>query len=263
MHTGRIGHPSTTEAVGNGALTPVGPSAVRAGGQIFTPAGLQAHVTPRELSDEEIVATIGDFADAARNAITAGFDGVEVHGANGYLLHQFLSTNANRRTDRWGGSAENRARLTVEVVAAVAAAIGAGRVGLRISPANGLGDTVETDHDVTYPLLVRALDGVGLAYLHLVEAGAPELTAVLRDAWHGVLVLNAAGADPLRHPERLQRISDGDADLLSFGRLFISNPDLVERLRADAELTLPDMSKAYGGDRRGYTDYPALAGAAG
>jgi N-ethylmaleimide reductase len=262
MHTGRIGHPSTTAAVGHGALIPVGPSAVRAAGQVFTPAGPQDHVVPVELTEDAITATIADFAGAARNAIAAGFDAVEVHGANGYLLHQFLSTNANLRTDRWGGLAENRIRFAVEVVRAVAEAIGADRTGVRISPNNGLGDTVESDYTVIYRLLVAELDRLGLAYLHLVESGDPGLTPVIRAGWSGALILNAATADPLEHPRRLGLVTDGRADLVSFGRLFIANPDLVGRLATGAELALPDLTKAYGGGQRGYTDYPALADAA-
>lgn len=259
MHTGRIGHPSTTEAAGHGPLVPVAPSPVKAAGQVFTPTGPQDHVVPDELTEDDIVATIGDFVAAARNAMAAGFDGVEVHGANGYLLHQFLAANANRRTDRWGGGPENRMRLTVEIVAAVADAIGAGRTGLRISPHNGLGDTVEDDYATTYPRLVSELNGLGLAYLHLVEAGDPTLTPTIRDEWDGPLVLNAATPDPLDHPGRLDLVERGAADLVSFGRLFIANPDLVDRLADGGELALPDMGMAYGGDRRGYTDYPTLA----
>ena len=262
MHTGRIGHPSTTAAVGHGRLTPVGPSAVRAAGQIFTPAGLQDHVTPRELTADEVAGTIAGFASAARNAIAAGFDGVEVHGANGYLLHQFLSTNTNLRTDRWGGGPQERIRLTVEVVRAVADAIGADRTGLRISPNNGLGDTAETDYATTYRLLVSELNQFGLAYLHLVEAGDPALTPAIRAEWSGALILNAATPDPLDHPRRVDLVAEGASDLVSFARLFIANPDLVARLARGAELALPDLSRAYGGDHRGYTDYPSLADAA-
>jgi N-ethylmaleimide reductase len=258
MHTGRIGHPTTTAAAGSGALTPVGPSPIRAGGQVFTPTGLRDYVVPHALTEDEIATTVADFATAAGNAIAAGFDGVEVHGANGYLLHQFLAPNANQRTDRWGGSPEHRIRLTVEVVAAVAEAIGAGRIGVRISPANGLGDTVEPDHATLYPVLVGKLDRLGLAYLHLVEAGDPALTPAIRSAWHGGLILNAATANPLDHPNRLDLIAGGTADLLSFGRLFIANPDLVHRLATGADLALPDTTTAYGGDRHGYTDYPTL-----
>jgi N-ethylmaleimide reductase len=259
MHTGRITHPSNPEAAGHGALTPVAPSAVKAAGQIFTPTGLQDHVVPEELTEEQIRATVADFARAATNAVEAGFDGVEIHGANGYLVHQFLAPNANRRTDGWGGPARNRIRFAVEVVQAVAAAIGADRTAIRLSPANGLGDTEETDHDEVYPLLVSELDRLGLAYLHLVEAGDPALTPRLRALWSGAFVLNPAGSDLADHPARLDRVADGTADAVSFARLFIANPDLVARLATGAELAEPDLSKAYGGDRTGYTDYPTLA----
>jgi N-ethylmaleimide reductase len=260
MHTGRIGHPSNTEAVGHGALTPVGPSPVRAEGPLFTASGLQDHVVPDELTESQIQETIADFATAARNAIDAGFDGVEIHGANGYLLHQFLAPNANQRTDAWGGSVENRIRFTVEVVRAVTSAVGADRTGIRLSPANGLGDLVEDDHTEVYPTLVSALDTFHLAYLHLVEAGDPALTPVLRARWSGTLILNPVGPDIADHAARLDLVAAGAADAVSFARLFISNPDLVARLAAGAELAEPDLSKAYGGDHQGYTDYPTLAG---
>jgi N-ethylmaleimide reductase len=258
MHTGRIAHPSNPEAAGHGALTPVAPSAVRAAGVIFTPTGPQEHVVPEALTEEQITATVADFAAAARNAVRAGFDGVEIHGANGYLLHQFLAPNANVRTDRWGGAPRNRIRFVVEVARAVAAAIGPDRTGIRLSPANGLGDTVEDDHAELYPLLVSELDELGLAYLHLIEAGAPSLTPVLRHIWSGTLVLNPVGPDLSSHPDRLELVADGTADAVSFARLFISNPDLVGRLAAGAELAEPDLGKAYGGDHHGYTDYPTL-----
>jgi N-ethylmaleimide reductase len=259
MHTGRIGHPDNTAAAGQGPLTPVAPSAVRAAGQIFTPAGPQDHVVPDELTEDQITETIADFATAARNAVQAGFDGVEIHGANGYLLHQFLSANANLRTDGWGGPPERRIRFTVEVATAVAAMIGADRTGIRLSPANGLGDTQEPDHGDLYPLLVSELDALGLAYLHLVEAGDPALTPALRRRWSGAFILNPVGPDLNTHPDRLELITTGKADAVSFARLFISNPDLVARLAGGVELTEPDLSKAYGGDHTGYTDYPAYA----
>jgi N-ethylmaleimide reductase len=258
MHTGRVGHPSNTEAVGHGPLTPVGPSAIRAEGPLFAASGLQDHVVPDELTEDQIHETIGDFASAARNAIEAGFDGVEIHGANGYLLQQFLSTNANQRTDAWGGSVENRIRFTIEVANAVATTIGADRTGIRLSPAIGLGDLVEDDHTDVYPVLVSELDKLNLAYLHLVEAGDPSLTPVLRARWSGTLILNPVGPDIADHAARLDLVTDGLADAVSFARLFISNPDLVARLAAGAELAEPDLSKAYGGDHHGYTDYPTL-----
>ncbi|MGO1801263.1 MAG: alkene reductase [Microbacteriaceae bacterium] len=261
MHTGRIGHPVTTDAVGNEGLVPVGPSAVQAAGQIFTPAGMKDYVVPVELTEDGIQSTIADFVDAARNAIEAGFDAVEIHGANGYLLHQFLAPNANQRTDRWGGSVDNRIRLTVEVARAVSEAIGAERTGIRLSPHNGLGHTVESDHLDVYPVLIERLAALKLAYLHLIESGDPAFTSTVRELWDGVLIVNAAGPDPLTHPRRTELVAQGVADLVSFGRLFIANPDLVERLAAGSEVALPDLSKAYGGDSAGYTDYPRLADA--
>jgi N-ethylmaleimide reductase len=256
MHTGRISHPSNAEAAGNGALIPVAPSAVQAAGAIFTPTGRQEHAVPTELTEDGIRDTIADFVSAARNAIAAGFDGVEVHAANGYLLHQFFATNANVRTDRWGGSAQNRIRFALEVTRAVADAIGAERTGIRISPNNKLGDTTEADYATLYPLLVSELDELGLAYLHLVDAGDPALTPRIREAWSGVLILNASAPDLSTHPDRLRLVDDGRTDLVSFARLFIANPDLVERLADGAELATPDLTKAYGGTAEGYTDYP-------
>jgi N-ethylmaleimide reductase len=263
MHTGRIGHPANPEAAGHGALTPVAPSAVRAAGQIFTPSGLQDHVVPDELTDDQIRGTIADFANAARNAIDAGFDGVEVHGANGYLVHQFLAPNANVRTDGWGGPPERRIRFAVEVVEAVAAAIGADRTAIRISPANGLGDTVEDDHAEVYPLLVSELDRLGLAYLHVVEAGDPSLTPELRRRWSGAFILNPAGPDLDSHADRIRLVAEGAADAVAYARLYISNPDLVERLASGVELAEPDLTRAYGGDSAGYTDYPTYDQVAG
>lgn len=255
MHTGRIGHPANSPT----SATPVGPSPVRAAGQIFTKAGLQDFVVPEPLNAQQIRETIEDFTWAAANAIEAGFDGVELHGANGYLLHQFLATNANQRNDDWGGSAENRARLVIEVTRAVAATIGADRTALRISPANPLGDIEEADFTTTYPLVLEALNPLGLAYLHVLESRAPEFTPALRAAWDGVLMLNPATPGGRTGPEQLALIENGTADLLSFGQLFIANPDLPTRLARGLDLSSPDMTKAYGGDERGYTDYPALA----
>lgn len=255
MHTGRVAHPSSYPA----PQTPVGPSAVRADGQIFTSRGLQDFVVPHELTATEIETTISDFADAARNAIAAGFDGVELHGANGYLLHQFLSTNANRRTDQWGGTPENRIRMVVQTTGAVAEEIGASRTALRLSPANPLNDITEDDYRQTYPLVLDAINDFGLAYLHVLESTDADFTSLLRHGWAGPFILNPATPAGRTGPEHLALIDDGAADLVSFGRLFMANPDLPERLRTGAELASPDMSQAYGGDHHGYTDYPTLA----
>ncbi|KNX35853.1 alkene reductase [Luteipulveratus halotolerans] len=281
MHTGRVGHPTNyaeayhPEAVAGSATarasqapletrktpaTPVGPSPIAAQGQIFTASGLQDFVTPVALTDAGITQTITDFADAAANAIDAGFDGVELHGANGYLLHQFLSTNANQRTDKWGGSVENRTRMIIETTRAVAETIGAERTALRISPGNPLNDITEDDYRQTYPRVLTALDPLGLAYLHVLESTDPQFTQDLRQAWRGVFVLNPSTPGSRTGPEHLRLVEDGDSDLVSFGSLFIANPDLPERLRTHAPLAQPDMTKAYGGDAAGYTDYPTMHG---
>lgn len=254
MHTGRIGHPSLLP----GDLAPVGPSPVAAAGQGFTPEGVADFVTPVELTEPDIAATVADFAAAARNAVGAGFDGVELHGANGYLLHQFLSTNANRRTDRWGGSVANRIRLVTDVTRAVADAIGPERVGLRISPGVPLNDITEDDPDRTYPALLDAVNPLGLAYLHLLEGPVANLTPALRAQFAGPLILNPATPGRPTGPDELRLIEDGTADLLSYGALFLANPDLPARLAAGGPFNAPDRATFYGGDERGYTDYPAL-----
>jgi N-ethylmaleimide reductase len=258
MHTGRIGHPDLYSAGGD--LAPVGPSAVRAAGQAYTPGGPRDFVTPQALDAEGIAATIDDFTTAARNAIAAGFDGVELHGANGYLLHQFLSTNANQRDDEWGATIAGRIRLTVEVARSVAAAIGADRLGLRISPANPFNDIAEDDHRTTYLALLDELNPLGLAYLHVAEGPDTEFTAVLRARWSGTFILNPYTPGAYTGPEALKLIEAGAVDLISYGALFLANPDLIERLRAGGPFNTPDYTTAYGGDHRGYTDYPALAG---
>ena len=255
MHTGRIGHPSLLPE----GLTPVGPSPVAAAGQVFTPEGMKDFGTPIELDDGGISETINDFAHAARNAITAGFDGVELHGANGYLLHQFLSTNANQRDDRWGGSIEGRIRLTVEVARAVAEAIGAHRVGLRISPTNPLNDIVEDGYRDTYQALVDALTPIGLAYLHVMEASDRELTVALRKRFAGLFILNPATPGSLTNLDALELIEDGTADMIAFASLFLANPDLPARLTAGGPFNDPDRATFYGGDERGYTDYSRLS----
>ncbi|GGX61192.1 alkene reductase [Streptomyces hiroshimensis] len=256
MHTGRIGHPVLLP----GGLTPVGPSAVAAEGSTFTHEGMKEFVTPRELTGEEVRATVADFATAARNAIEAGFDGVELHGANGYLIHQFLAPGSNRRTDEWGGSVENRIRFAVEVVKAVVAEIGAARTGLRISPANPLHTIEEPDAAATYTALVDAVEPLGLAYLHIMEAlDVRELTLELRKRFSGVLVLNAFTDGPTG-PEALSLIEDGTADIISYGMLFVSNPDLPARLKAGGPFAAADRATLYGGEgAKGYTDYPALS----
>ncbi|MCB5180473.1 alkene reductase [Streptomyces antimicrobicus] len=254
MHTGRIGHPSLLPD----GLTPVGPSAVAAKGQVFTPEGPQDFVTPRELTAAEVRQTIADYASAARNAIEAGFDGVELHGANGYLIHQFLAPGTNRRTDEWGGTVENRIRFAVETVKAVAAEIGAERTALRVSPGNPFNDIDEPDPLPTYEALVKEIDQLGLAYLHIMEpAGTRGITLALREQFSGRLILNPATDGPTDH-RALGLVEEGVADVVAFGSLFLANPDLPARLRAEGPYNTPDQATFYGGDARGYTDYPAL-----
>jgi N-ethylmaleimide reductase len=256
MHTGRVGHPSLLPD----GLLPVGPSAIAARGQVFTHDGMQSFVKPKELTQSEIAETIQDFATAARNAMEAGFDGVEIHGANGYLIQQFLAPNANRRTDMWGGSVENRIRFGVEVAKAVAEAIGGARVGFRISPGSTFNDIQEApDLAGTYGRLVEGLAPLDLAYLHVMESSERELTTSLRSAWSGTFILNPhTGFEPTG-PDALSLLSDGTADIISYGALFLANPDLPERLAAGGPFNSPDRTTFYGGDAHGYTDYPTLA----
>ncbi|HLI02061.1 MAG TPA: alkene reductase [Acidimicrobiales bacterium] len=253
MHSGRIGHPTLLPS----GLWPVGPSAIAAAGQVYTTAGMQELVTPIELDETGIADTIDDFVVAARLAVDAGFDGVEIHGANGYLLHQFLSANANQRTDGWGGNITGRIRLTVEVTEAAVAAIGADRVGLRISPANPFNDIAEPDYDELYRELVAAVVPLDLAYLHVAETDRAH-TLGLRRAWPGRLILNPASGPRPTGPDDLVAIDEGVADLISFGSLFLANPDLPARLAAGGPFNEPDRSTYYGGGERGYIDYPAL-----
>ncbi|MFF6775165.1 alkene reductase [Streptomyces sp. NPDC012637] len=255
MHAGRISHPVV---LGQG-LHPVGPSAVTPAGQLFTGTGLTDFVAPRELTADEVRESVEGFATAARNAVEAGFDGVEIHGANGYLVHQFLADGSNKRTDEWGGTVENRIRFAVEVVKAVADAVGPERTGLRISPANPYNDISESDTEELYTALVTAVEPLGIAYLHVLEAvpGLRDLTLALRKQFSGTFVLNPSTDGPTG-PEALALIEDGTADVLAYGALFLANPDLPARLQAGGPYNTPDNTTFFGGDHRGYTDYPAL-----
>ncbi|RSN70392.1 alkene reductase [Actinomadura sp. WAC 06369] len=255
-HVGRMTHPLTLP---DGA-PPVAPSAVRIESDpIFTREGMVEHVVPRPLTTAEAEATIADFADEARAAIRAGFDGVEVHGANGYLIQQFLAENTNRRTDRFGGSASGRLRFALDVVEAVADAVGPERTGLRISPGNPENEIAEEDPQATYRALVDALEPRGLAYLHVIERGAYGALADLRPRWSGTLIGNYNGPEPTARRAGEEALAAGLADVFSFGRLFIANPDLPRRFAADAPLAQYDPRLIYGGGAEGYTDYPALA----
>ncbi|MFE0926862.1 alkene reductase [Streptomyces mutabilis] len=257
QHGGRVGHPATS------GLTPLAPSPVPLPETIFTPGGHRPAVVPREMTELDIRTTVADFARAARNALDAGFEGVEVHSANGHLLHQFLAANTNRRTDGYGGSIAARIRFTAEVVEAVAAEIGAERVGLRVSPGNTVNGIAEGGTQEIYPALSARLGGLGLAYLHLVLADpdAP-VFGKIRAGWPGVLIANPVlgeelTADGVRSAS--ERLLAAGADLIALGRPFLANPDLVERLRLGAPLNqVRDRYLMYVGGSTGYTDYPAL-----
>ncbi|WP_234336138.1 alkene reductase [Streptomyces sp. NRRL S-920] len=257
-HVGRMTHPLTLP---DGEL-PVAPSAVAIEGkQIFTRDGLVDHVTPRELTVGEIGQTVRDFASAARRAIEAGFDGVEIHGANGYLIQQFIADNTNLRTDEYGGSVTGRLRFATEVVEAVVTEAGADRVGLRISPDNAENQLAEADPRTTYRALADALDPLGLAYLHVLENGAYEAIADLRTRWSGTLVANTNGPAPSTPAAGARLVRDGHADVVALGRLFMTNPDLPARLANGTPLAGPPTENLYGGGAEGYIDYPAATDA--
>lgn len=255
MHTGRIGH---KDLLPEGVL-PLAPSAVIAEGTVYTATGPQAFEVPKQMTEEDIEQTISDFASAAENAIVAGFDGVEIHGANGYLLHQFVSTNVNLRTDQWGGSVKGRIKFVVEVAKAVAEKIGSSKVGIRLSPANPFNGIVEEGFEETYEALIKELAKLDLAYLHFMENPMQNgLLSKVRTWWTNTLIVNTFVGDKTKGKADLDYIESGAADLVSLGQLFIANPDLVERLKTDGPYNLADASKFYGGDEHGYTDYPTL-----
>jgi N-ethylmaleimide reductase len=252
-HAGRISHSSLQP----GGVLPVAASAIRPAGEIATPAGRVAFETPRALESAEIPALVAQFAQAARNAEAAGFDGVEVHAANGYLIDQFLRDGTNRRSDAYGGSAARRARLLFEVLHAVAAVRGASRVGVRLSPVNAYNDIADSDPQRTFNELAEGLGELDLAYLHVDESpGAPFDWRAFRGRYRGVYIANG-GYDGER---AIAAVENSHADLVSFGVLFLANPDLVARLRNGGPFNAPDRASFYGGGERGYTDYPKLAG---
>ena len=259
-HCGRISHPDL-----HGGALPVAPSAIRPAGQAFTNTGLQDHVTPRALETDEIPAIVEDYRHAARCAKEAGFDGVEVHSANNYLLEQFLRDSTNTRTDRYGGSLENRLRFPLEVVRAVTEVWGGGRVGIRISPGTTVpGETpLDSDPMGTYGTYLDALNAFGLMYVHDIE-GVTQMSRdpngidypALRRRFRGAYIANNSYTRELAD----KVIAAGDADLVSFGRPFIANPDLVERLQTGAPLADAPKEYWYGGGAVGYSDWPGMQG---
>jgi len=259
-HVGRISHPDLQH---DGAL-PVAPSAIAPTvGQAATYEGMKPFVTPRALETSEIPGIVEQYRQGAKNALEAGFDGVEVHGANGYLIDQFLRDGTNKRTDEYGGSIENRARLLLEVTQAVTEVWGAGRVGVRLSPSGTFNDMHDSDPLATFGYAAEALNRFGLAYLHLIEVVEADLrhggtevpTSYLRDRFTGTLIVN--GGYDLDKSNAV--LSSHKADLVAFGTLFIANPDLPQRFALNAPLNPADPSTFYGGGEKGYIDYPFLA----
>ncbi len=257
-HVGRVSHTSLQP---NGQA-PVAPSAITAKTKAFTPAGFADASPPRALETPEIKRAVEDYRKAAENAKAAGFDGVELHGANGYLVDQFLRDGSNKRTDEYGGSIENRTRFLTEILAALTSVFPATRVGVRFSPFSTFGDISDSNPMATFGAAITAASNAGLGYLHLVEGetgGTRELPpggdiAALRRLFNGAYLANngydRAGA--------INAVETGAADLIAFGKLFIANPDLVARLRRNTPLNEPQPATFYGGGAEGYTDYPTL-----
>ncbi len=259
MHTGRVSHPLNMPA---GAQV-VAPSAVAAQGEMWTDQqGMQPQPVPKAMNLNEVSQAIAEFTQAAKNAIEAGFDGVELHGANGYLIEQFIHPHSNQRTDQYGGTLENRSRFLLEVAASVSNAIGKERVGVRLSPYGVNGDLPHyPEIEETYAYLAEELNKLGILYIHLVDhsaMGAPPVTEsvvnTIREKFENILILSG-GYDSGRAEKALQ---SGLADLVAFGRPFIANPDLVERFKVGAALAAPDPKTLYVGDEKGFTDYPVL-----
>ena len=258
-HVGRVSHPSLQP----GDALPVAPSAIRPEATSYTETGFQPCVTPRALETAEIPGIVEQYRQAARRALAGGFDGVEIHAANGYLLEQFLRDSTNKRTDAYGGSRENRARLLLEVTEAVTGVCGGERVGIRLSPVAPVnGADLDSDPAGTYGYVVERLNAFGLAYIHVIEGatqGPREVSGgfdlqILRRSFKGLYMANNGYDLRLAVEARDRNL----ADLVSFGRLYIANPDLVERLRIAAPLNVPDPATFFGGGPAGYSDYPAL-----
>ena len=256
MHAGRIAHPDN-----KGGLESIAPSAIAAPGQMVTADGQKDHPTPRALEESEIPGVVQDYVTAARNAIEAGLDGVEVHAANGYLIHQFLAPGSNTREDSYGGSPENRARFAIEVTRAVADAIGAEKVGIRMSPAHNIqGATEEDPTDVlrTYGVLVDGIKDLGLAYVSVLADPRADVTNQIREGFDGPFLINDGFGTVTTRDDAEKLLADGLGDAVVVGRLFLANPDLPTRWQKGAELNEPNPDTFYGGGAEGYTDYPAL-----
>lgn len=252
MHCGRVGHPDN-KAPG---VEAVAPSAIAAKGKIFTETGMQTMMQPRALETDEIAGVIAEYVQATRLALAAGFDGVELHCASGYLPAQFLSTGTNQRDDQYGGSLANRIRFVVEVIEAICAVAGVDRVGIRICPGNPFNDLSDDNPEETFEALLRAIDHLGLAYLHVIrmDAGVDNI-ALAHRCFSGPVILN----ESYQPAEAAAAIRDGLGVAVSFGRAYIANPDLVERIEAGAELAAVDFSTLYAAGPEGFIDYPPMA----
>jgi N-ethylmaleimide reductase len=252
MHAGRMSHPDNTPHHRQG----VAPSAIAPGSQMFTATGMQDIPVPRALTTEEVRRTVADFRHAARSAIEAGADGVEIHGANGYLVQQFFAPNANTRTDEYGGSIANRARFAIEVATAIAEEIGADRTAIRLSPGIKMWGIDEgAEGPALYRHLVDELDKLGLAYVHILHAGDEQLVGDIRALWKQALIVNRPG----RPRDQIGAdVASGLADLEAYGQVVLANPDFIGRLRTGAPMNEADRATFFGGAARGYTDYPAL-----
>ncbi|RFS83580.1 alkene reductase [Actinomadura spongiicola] len=257
MHAGRVGHPVLYP---DGGL-PVAPSPIASGERLYTPDGLLDHPVPREMTLDDIAQAVEEFVTAARNAVEAGFDGVELHGANGYLIQQFLADGSNTRTDMYGGTVANRVRFAVDVAQAVSDAIGADRVGFRVSPGGTANGVSESDTPELYSALVASLAPLGLAYLHVMEVGGRDTTLRIRAEWPGTLILNphpTPDSYPAKPEYGVEALREGAADAVALAELWLANPDLPARIRAGGPYNKADSATFYGGDHRGYTDYPTL-----
>jgi N-ethylmaleimide reductase len=251
MHCGRVSHPSLLPD----NVQPVGPSAIRAAGQTWTETGLQEFVVPRELTVEEIAGVVDDYRMATRRALAAGFDGVELHAASGYLPEQFLSSGSNQRQDQYGGSVANRTRFVLDVLAAMSAEAGGDRVGIKISPEMNFNDIVDGNPQETYTYLVDQLRGLNLAYLHVALFGASvDYHNLLRPRFNGAYLLGGG----LNQSTAEKTLSANQADATVFGSAFIANPDLPERFLKGAALNSPDKNTFYSPGAEGYIDYPSL-----
>jgi len=250
MHSGRISHTKIT------GLDPISPSAVKPAGELFTGTGMDPFETPKAMSLQDISNTKTEFVTAAKNAIAAGFDGVELHGANGYLLHQFIAPNSNTRSDEYGGSIENRCKFVIEVINAVVEAIGADKTAIRISPNGTFNDVVETDTEATYAYLINAIKEMRLAFLHVSNQAGFDSIPFARKLYPGRIIANSGYADKTKVETAKRTIESDQADLFSFGRLALANPDLPKRLAEGIELNSGDSKTFYSRGPIGYTDYP-------